>query len=250
LIAFSLPAFASEITIVGTGSGMSVLSAIGEAFTQETGVTVNVPASIGSGGGIKAVGRDEAVIGRVAREIKESEQEYGLTYTPVLKLPIVFFVNPSVTVDNLTAQQVTDIYAGKITNWSEVGGHDAKIKVVRREEGDSSLEVLREQFPGFGDLTITDRSKTTYKDSETIEVVEQTADTIAFGAYSNTLGKNVGVLKIDGVNPADSAYPYGGVLALIYKQANKTGDIAKFVEFATSAAAHDAITKAGATPIK
>ena len=89
VMALSSFAAAENIAIVGTGSGMSVLKAIGEAFSRDNpGVTIDVPDSIGSGGGIKAVGNDQNVIGRVARAIKDKEKHYGLSYVPVTKMPI------------------------------------------------------------------------------------------------------------------------------------------------------------------
>jgi len=49
-------AMAESLTILGTGDGVAVLKSVGDAFTKETGVTVIVPKSIGSGSGIKACG--------------------------------------------------------------------------------------------------------------------------------------------------------------------------------------------------
>lgn len=238
--------FAEEITIVGTGSGTVILEAIGTAFTQQNpDVTISVPPSIGSGGGIKAVGRDENLLGRVARGIKEKEEPYGLTYVPYANMPIVFYVNTSVSVKDLSAQQIVDIYSGKISNWKEVGGEDARIRVVTREEGDSSLSVLLDLFPGFKDITITPKAKTTFSDPETEETVLNTANTIAYGSYPNVKVIDVNIVAIDGKSPADEDYPYVGPLGFVYKEANYTGNIKKFVEFALSEAAHEIIKEAG-----
>ncbi|BBO69020.1 phosphate ABC transporter substrate-binding protein [Desulfosarcina alkanivorans] len=244
------PVMADEITIVGTGSGSSVLKAIGDAFSQRCpGVTVAVPKSIGSGGGIKAVGSDKNVIGRVARGIKDKEKSYGLSYMPYAKNPIIFFTNKSVGIDNLTARQVCEIYSGKITNWKDVGGRDARIRVIRREDGDSSLGVLLKSFPGFSEITLTPRSKTTLSDPSTCELAESKADAIAFGTYANARNYNVDILTIDGKAPTEMDYPYAGTLALIFKEKNKTGSVKKFVEFSTSSASHAAIRQAGALPV-
>jgi phosphate transport system substrate-binding protein len=240
---------AEELTIVGTGSGTAILKAIGAAFTlQHPGVTITVPKSIGSGGGIKAVGRDEYLLGRVAREINENEKDYGLSLVPVAKIPIVFFVNKSVTVGNLSVQQVLDIYSGKITNWKDVGGNDARIRVITREEGDSSLSVLEESFPGFKDITITSKSKMTFSDPETEAAVEEYVGAIAFGTYANAKNTNAKILTVDRKSATDSDYPYVGMLGLIFKEENYTGNIKMFVEFATSETAHEAIRESGGTP--
>ena len=240
---------AEEITIVGTGSGSSVVKAVGSAFSKSNSeVTISIPKSIGSGGGIKAVGTDQSMIGRVARKIKDKEKHYGITYVPYAKNPIVFFINKSVGISDLTTQQICDIYSGKITNWKDVGSKDAKIRVIRREDGDSSLEVLQKSFPGFKDITLTSKSKTTYSDPKTCELAEKKPDAIAFGTYANARNYNVTILNIAGKTATRGDYPYVGVLALIFKEKNKTKNIKKFVDFATSRAAHDAIKKAGAIP--
>lgn len=242
-------AAAEEITIVGTGDGMSILKSMGAAFNEANpDVVINIPASIGSGGGVKAVGADKYALGRVARQIKAKEEHYGLNYRPFAKIPVVFFVNESAGVRSLSAQQIADIYSGKITNWSEVGGKNLKIRVVRREDGDSSLSVLRKTFPGFKDLVITTRAKEALTTTENFAVVEQKAGAIGFGPYSGAMNASVNILGVDGKSATDPDYPSFGVVALIFKEPSNTGNVAKFIAFATSPAAHDAITGANGIP--
>lgn len=248
-IGFSGIAAAEEVAIVGTGSGMSLLQAVAEAFMEaEPDVTIDVPPSIGSSGGIKAVGRDNFVLGRVAREIKDKEQHFGLTYLPIAKMPIVFFTNESVEIVDLTTRQICDIYSGKIDNWKEVGGKDGRIRVIRREDGDSSLKDLRQSFPGFKDIALTPKSKTTLTDQETLVLTAEKEGTIAFGTYINAKNYDVNILSIEGKKPTESDYPYAGTLALIYKEKNKTGAIERFIEFAKSPNAQKAIVEAGGLP--
>ncbi|MBI9087319.1 MAG: substrate-binding domain-containing protein [Desulfobacterales bacterium] len=244
------PVAAEELTIVGTGSGQSILAAIGNAFTETTpGAVVSVPKSIGSGGGIKAVGKDESVIGRIARPIKDKEKHFGLAYHPIAKMPIVFFTNKSVGVKSLTISQVLDIYSGKITNWKDVGGKDASIRVIRREDGDSSLSVLLKTFPGFSDITLTAKSKTTYSDPDTCQLTANKANTIAFGTYANAKNYDLDVLAIEGVQPTSPDYQYAGTLALIFKEKNKAGTIQNFLDFIVTASAKQVIEKTGGIPV-
>jgi len=246
LFFLSVPVMAEEIQIVGTGAGTEIIDDLGKAFSKDNpGVTIAVPKSIGSGGGIKAVGTDAAKLGRVGRGIKDNEKSYGLTYLPIAKLPIVIMTHKGVGVKNLTPQQICDIFSGKIANWKEVGGKEAAIRVVRREDGDSSLDVLQKTLPGFKTIAITTKSKTTLSDPETIEMVAKTAGTISFGTYANTKVSDVTTLTIGGKSAQSADYPYVGDLALVFKEKNKTGNIAKFLEFITSAAAPDAIKGAG-----
>ncbi len=238
------------LVIVGTGSGSSILRAIGEAFTnQNPGISITIPKSIGSGGGIKAVGNDEYILGRVARDIQDQEKKYGLRETPFAKMPIVFFVNNSVPIMDITPEQVCGIYDGTTREWEEIGRGKGKIRVIRREDGDSSLLVLLRAMPGFREITMTRRSKTTFSDPSTVAECARQKNAVAFGTWPNVKNETrVHALKLDGVHPSEHEYPYNGTLSLIYKEKNYNGNLRKFVEFITSTAAEKAIIDAGGLP--
>jgi phosphate transport system substrate-binding protein len=244
-----LPARSETLDIVGTGDGMVILEALARTFERShPGDKIHIPESIGSSGGIKAIGSDKNMLGRVARKLKNKEKPYGLTHLPIAKFPVVFFVNKSVDVDGLTSQQVNDIYSGKVVNWQSVGGSKAKIRVVRREEGDSSLKNLRVSFPGFKDIAITKRSKTATLTTEIFEIVTSKSGAIGFGPYADAVAENVTVLKIDNKQPTDTNYPSFGVLALIFKEVNRNGLVSAFLEFLTTSAANKAIEDSHALP--
>jgi len=250
VVLISLPAFAEEIAIPGTGDGVAVLDEIGKAFTEKTGVVVLVPKSIGSGGGVKAVGNDRVNLGRVARGIKDKEKHFGLSYKAIFTVSTVFFIHQSVSIDNITAQQVLDIFSGKITNWKEVGGSDNAIVVIRREDGDSSLGNLKKTFPGFKDITITENATKAPKTPVMVAQVQNREHSIGFGPYDVAVANNLKVLKINSKSAADKGYPYFGTIGLIYKDKNLTGITKDFVEFAVSPNVHDAIKKAGGKPME
>ncbi len=63
-------------------------------------------------------------------------------YAPLLNEAFVFFVNKDNPVDSVTVQQLHDIYAGKITNWKELGGKDEPIIAYQRSEGSGSQTGL------------------------------------------------------------------------------------------------------------
>lgn len=249
ILCFIPSGFAEDITVVGTGAGMFVLKSLGEAFSRKNPeIKIIVPESIGSSGGIKSVGTDKEKIARVSREIKDTEKHYGLKYLPFAKLPIVFFVNKNVNINELSPQQICDIYSGKTVNWKDLGGADEPVRVIRREDGDSALEVLLASLPGFKGIAITAKSKTTFTDQETVAAAEEKNGTLAFGPYSNTFDHGVKVLSIAGKKPTDSDYPYNSILALVFKEENHTGNIKKFIEFVSSPDARDVISSAGGMP--
>lgn len=76
------------------------------------------------------------------QEAYAKEKGVTLEYTPFANDAFVFFVNKDNPVNNITMQQLHDIYAGKITNWKEVGGNDEPIIAYQRNEGSGSQTGL------------------------------------------------------------------------------------------------------------
>ena len=245
-------AISEELVIVGTGAGIPVLKAVGKAFTEQNPqIMVTVPKSIGTGGGIKAVGIGDYSLGRVARDISDKEKKYGLTQCPLAKLPIVFYVNPSVSLVGITPEQACSIYSGTTRTWEALGGKNKTIRVIRREPGDSSLIVLLNTLPGFKAIAQTRVSKVTYTDQETIESCLHQEGSIAYGTLSDAKDTpGIRVLKIDDLSPFDPKYPYFGPLDLVYKKKNYNGSLKKFIEFISSDAAKKAIVDAGGLVVK
>ena len=97
----------------------------------EPGVTFTYNPT-GSGSGIQAVQEGRCDIGLSSRALKDEEKAAGLTETILCYAGIAIIVNPANKVENLTIAQIADIYTGKITNWSAVGGDDSEI--VRQPE--------------------------------------------------------------------------------------------------------------------
>jgi len=244
------PAKAEDLSIVGTGDGLVIMNALAQAFNEtHSGIVVNVLRSVGSSGGIKSVGNNRHVLGRIARKIKDKEKGYELEYQPFAKFPVVFFVNNMVPVTNLSTGQIRQIYSGEITNWREVSNGAGKIRVVRREDGDSSLQNLRRTLPGFGDVSITTKSKTTTTTQENFDIVEETSGTISFGPYPDATLSSVKVLNIGGIAPTDPLYPSFTTLALIYKAKNKNSVALQFIDFLNTETAQNVIRRQGGTPL-
>lgn len=241
---------AGDLSVVGTGDGIDLLRALGAAYTADHPDTnVIVPPSIGSGGGIAAVGSEKEVLARVARPLSDSEKEAGLVATPVFRLPSAFFVHRSAGVASLTSAQLADIYRGKIINWRDVGGQDMRIKVVRREDQDSTLLVLRQSMPGWKDLAITEKSKMAVTTQDCIDTVKEVPGAIGFGPFTKALEMELAVLKIDGHHPTDHAYPSAVTLAFVHKESTVTPDAKRFIGYMKDAKAKTVLTSMGGVPI-
>lgn len=240
---------AGELTIVGTGDGLEMLQVVAvEYSTRHPEVKISIPASIGSGGGIVAVGSDTERLGRVARPLKDTEVKYGLVYVPIAKIPSAIFAHPSSGVSELTTEQVVKIFSGQVDSWAQVGGADLKIKVVRREEADSTLSVMRASMPGWADLVFTTRSKTAVTTQDAIDTVREVTGAVGFGPYSRTLDFESTVMKIDGKLPTDANYPSAVELALIYKQDKLDDEMKSFIDFCRSEEAAKVIETYGGVP--
>ncbi|MES0883447.1 PstS family phosphate ABC transporter substrate-binding protein [Roseibium sp. SCP14] len=241
----------SELNVVGTGDGLEMLREIGEGFGEEhPEIKLSIPPSIGSGGGIAAVSSGTERLGRVARPLKESEVEYGLVYLPIAKIPSAIFAHPSTGIEELSSEDLVKVYSGKIRNWSELGGADLRVRLVRREDADSTLQVLRASMPGWSDLEMSRRSKTALTTQDAISTARDEKGAIAFGPYSRLLEDDLSVIRINGAHPTDDNYPSAVTLALIYKDGTLDDQMKAFIEFSQSDKAHELMKNYGGVPVK
>jgi phosphate transport system substrate-binding protein len=241
---------ADDLPIVGTGDGVDILRSLATAFSAEAPDTkVSVPPSIGSGGGIAAVGADRAVLGRVARPLTEAEKAQGIKFVPLVRIPSAIYTHPTAGVGALTSDQLVAIYSGSITTWKDVGGADLKIKVVRREDEDSTLNVLRSTMPGWKTLQFTPKAKTAVTTQDAVETVKSVEGAIGFGPRTKALEPDTTILKIDGKAPDEAGYPSAVTVGLIYKDATLTPEAQTFLAFLKSPTARQLVDSQGGVPV-
>lgn len=192
-----------KISIVGSTTVAEPMEKLVEAY-KETGNTDNIEVQgNGSSTGIKAAIDGTADIGMASRELSEEEKESGLIETVIAYDGIAVVLNPANTVDGLTTEQVKDIFEGKITNWSEVGGADQAIIVVTREAGSGTRGAFEEILKLLDDnkaSTIVDTalvSEGTGAVMATVATKEAAIGFISLGYMDETV-KSV---TIDGVEP-------------------------------------------------
>jgi phosphate transport system substrate-binding protein len=244
-----------ELVIEGTGDSQALLREIAELFEERyPEVTIQVPDSIGSSGGIKAVGAGKTELGRVARPLKEKERPYGLTYAEFAISPVVLVVHPSVEgVDNLTAEQIVGIYSGAITDWQQLGGAAHKLYPIGRETGDSSRIIMEAHISGFQKIRES-AAKVYYTTPETIQALVEHEYTIGYVPGAMIHSRNVRIVNIDGVAPSienirQNRYKMVTPLGIVYKE--PLNPLAKaFVDFLSTPGAHEIIEEYGCLPVK
>ena len=127
-------AISGEINGGGSTSVQKIIDAAGSEFTALNPEAKFTYSGTGSSDGIKGATAGTYSFGCASRELK-TEEKGNLTELIFACDGIAVVLNPANTVTNLTKDQVAKIYMGEITNWSEVGGADAPIVVVSREDG-------------------------------------------------------------------------------------------------------------------
>ena len=131
-----------QITVAGSTTCLPIAESAAEGYQDETGISVLV-SGLGSSAGIEAVANGTADIASSSRQVNADEQKLGLTEIVIAHDGIAVIVNTDNPVQNLSTDQLRDIYAGKITNWSEVGGDDLKIQRVNRDEASGTREAFK-----------------------------------------------------------------------------------------------------------
>ena len=234
----------------GSTSMEKVVGALGEAFMEANPDTTFTYNPTGSGSGIQAVQEGRCDIGLSSRALKDAEKEAGLTETVLAYDGIAMIVNPANPVEDLSLEQIADIYTGKITNWSEVGGNDSQIVLIGREAGSGTRGGF-EEIVGVVDACQYRQELSSTGD--VITTVAQNPDAIGYASLA-AVKDTVKALKVAGVTPTeatvkDGTYTIQRPFVLATKTGEKLNDVAQaFFDYVTSADAGEIITAAGAVP--
>ena len=128
----------------GSTSMEKVMQVLIEAFKeQQPNVTVNYTGS-GSGAGVTSAIDGTADLGLASRALKSEEEEKGAQANIVALDGVAVVVNPDNAVDDLTVDQIAQIFKGEITNWKDLGGEDLEIAVLGREDGSGTRGAFEE----------------------------------------------------------------------------------------------------------
>lgn len=229
--ATALDAFKGEKGALKIAGGTAHIPVVKEAAKHIMTYNPDIQISIaggGSGVGIKQVGEGLIDIGNSGRKPTDDEIErYNLKMFKWAIDGVGIVVNPENSVTALTKAQTGDVFAGKITNWKELGGTDKPINVYTRDEASGTRAVFWKKALGKGDITSKanfvvsngamksavaqdpyaigyvsvghiDKSVTPVAfegTPPTLENVKTGKYTIARGLYSNTKGEPTGLAK-------------------------------------------------------
>lgn len=258
VVTTTAPQLTGKLAMMGSGSGVDVARKVGEKFhSMHPGVTLDIPESVGSSEGIKAVADGTVDIGFSSRDLKDKEIGLGVKAVHIGSAPLVFAVHPTVAgVTNINRDQIVPIFSGQIKNWKELGGPDAQIIPIVQQKGDSDRALLEKEISGFAEMTDS-ANAIVVKDSDAVAPeFNKTPYAITMIKYEDLRnGAIKGVpLMLDGVTVSETTtksgkYTLGKPVYFVF-HGEPHGLAKEFVDFVLSAEGQGIVASVGLVPLK
>lgn len=201
--ASSASGLSGRINISGSSALQPLVQAAADEFKKTNpNVSITVNAG-GSGTGLQNISDKTVDIGDsdiFATEKLSKDKSAALVDHIVCVVGVAAVVSPDVSVTNVTKQQLSDIFTGKISNWKDVGGKDEKIVLINRPKS-SGTRTLFSKYALDGKQEATGHALTEDNSGLLKQNVEQTPGSIAYLAFSYLTDNKVKSLSVDGVTP-------------------------------------------------
>ena len=255
----SAPAWGADQIILDGSSGMLPLAkALAAAHRQRSSdPQVEIGNGLGTGARLRALAEGKIHIALASHGIKpEDVQKGGLKVIEVAKGAIVFAVNASVPVTNLTESQVCDAYSGRIRNWRPLGGPDSSVAVLTRPAAEVDPEVIRAKIGCFKELKEIETARVMARGGDMAKALAETPH--ALGMTSMTVveqsaGK-IRALTLNGTAPTAENVKSGRYLLtrdfLFVVKGEPTGPVKRFLDFVLSPEGDRVIQANGAVPLR
>ncbi len=252
----------NKVTVKGSDTMVILSQKWAELYMKKHPETIIQVTGGGSGVGLAALINGSTEIANSSRPIKPAELEkikakFGKNAIeiPCAKDGLSVFLNKGNKVSELTIQQLGDIFSGKITNWKDVGGDDAKIQLYGRESSSGTFEFFKEH------VVKTDFSPTCQTLPGTaaiVNAVKKDKYSVGYGGAAYAEGvkdckvkKNA---KSKGVLPTEATiknktYPISRYLYM-YLKSKPTGQTKTFIDWILSKEGQSIIADVGYFPVK
>jgi phosphate transport system substrate-binding protein len=261
----ALPATASagSITVKGSDTMVILGQRWAEVYMAKTPSTSIQVTGGGSGTGISALINGTTDICQASREMKAEEKnslkekyKTAAVEIPVARDGLSVYVNASNPVKKLTMEQLRLIFTGKISNWKELGGKDAKIIVYSRENSSGTYVFFKEHVLKNADYT--PRAQSMPGTAAVVNAVARDKNAIGYGGAAYAKGISVTPIQKDDQSPAvtpdlahvqDGSYPLSRPL-FFYLRDKPAGEIKAFIDWVLSKNGQEIVTKVGYFPVK
>jgi phosphate transport system substrate-binding protein len=210
----------TNVRVEGSTSMVTLNANLKTAFeAQFPGTSVTTSAQ-GSSKGLEALLAAQADVAASSRPLYPEEAAQGLVAVPVARDQIAIVVGiENVSSQALTRQQVVDIFQGRITNWSEVGGSNLPIRVLNRPPQSGTHDAFKEIILNGDEFGTGSTMITLDRDATTPMLQALQSDGIGYATASQVMNQTtVRVVAIDGVTPAADSYPFSRQLYYVYRE--------------------------------
>lgn len=256
-------AWAGEITIKGSDTMVVLGQRWAEGYMgAHKDTTIQVTGG-GSGTGISALINGTTDICQASRAMSAAEKEKlrDRYNTPGVEIPVArdglsVYVNASNPLGEIAMDKLKLIFTGKVTNWKELGGPDAKIVVYSRENSSGTYVFFKEHVLNNADYTV--RAQSMPGTAAVVNAVSKEKFGIGYGGAAYAKGIKVLKIKKDAGSPAvtadlahvmDGSYPLSRPL-FFYLRNKPAGEMADFVNWVLSPKGQELVTKVGYYPVK
>ncbi|MCH3917746.1 MAG: phosphate ABC transporter substrate-binding protein [Spirochaetia bacterium] len=214
--------------------------------------------TLGSSVGIKQLLAGTLSLAGSSRELKQSELDAGCVPTTIALDGLSVAVNSSVAVSNLTMAQLAGIFSGEITNWKEVGGKDAKIQLIVRDETSGTYGSFKEIVIEAAGKEPTTDAIVAKENGEVATKIASTPNSIgyigmAFGSIVTDAGGKI--LTVNGIAPntqnvIDKKYPISRALYVVTMGKPVDGTVEKdFIDFLLSSKGQKIVAESDFIPL-
>jgi len=225
------------LTIAGSTTVQPIVTRAAEVYAQSNpDMRMGVQGG-GSGTGIRMVGEGSIDIGASSRELSEDEllKNPDLLVHPIAIDCITIVVHPSNSIEDLSIQNIRDIFAGKITNFREVGGPDRKIVLVIREDGSGTRSTFEEMV--MKDTEISNAALQKPASGAIRFTVSGNENTIGYLGIGY-LDETVKAISVNEVSPSEENVREGHYLLsrnlYLITKGEPMGEAKKFIDFILS----------------
>ena len=248
-----------EATLNWVGCGISkkaYVTDLAKAFEKKTDIRINIQGG-GATKGIREVVTGTADLGGSCRyQLPEDPREAGAGLEPVAWDALVVITNKDNPVDNLSMEQVKEIYTGKIRNWQVLGGPNAPVEVYTRKGKHSGVgRTLRKLiFADFDQKIVSTKS---FPSSGPLEkAIMDNPHAIGITGISSARLRDVKILKLENIYPTYDAVKGGEYqlyrpLYLTYNpKSEKLAEVKQFISFCHSHEGREIMRKNGTLPYR
>jgi phosphate transport system substrate-binding protein len=254
---FQLVWAGKALVIKGSTTVLPIAQAAVEAYMKiNPGVNISLSGG-GSGDGIKALIDKSTDIANSSRDLKKEEIELAKSkgVNPVAHKvaidAIIPIVHPTNSVKDLTIEQLSLIYQGKIKKWKEVGGKDLTIVVVSRDTSSGTYESWEKKV--LNGAKVTPKAQLQASNGAVVQAVSKNKYAIGYiglGYLNKSLkGLNVNGIQASAKTALSGEYPVARPL-FMFTDGEPTGEVADFIKFLLGPYGQKIVKKEGFVPLK